>query len=460
MMNGEMSWMIYLIAGTLAGAVLAWLMIRSVYSKPSNFTDEEFLAARNGKDMADARLIEMRERNDELKTEVNRLNDKVNTLSSESARLSTLNESLNERLNSQKTELENLYTQMKQQFENIAGKIVINNSQLIQQQHSDKLNDLLNPLKEKIEKFENTVNLTHKESIRENQSLKEQLKLLQELNKSIGEEARNLTSALKGQVKTQGNWGELILETILERSGLVKDREYFVQTSHTNEEGRRLQPDVLIRLPENKTIIIDSKVSLIAYERFASAETQDEKDAALKEHLISLRRHIKGLGDKNYQQLYEVNSLDFVLLFIPVEPAFAAAVQADGGLFNDAFERNIVLVSTSTLLATLRTIASIWKLEYQNKNALEIARQGGALYDKFVGFLDDFQKVGNQITSTQKSWDAAMNKLSSGKGNLINSAQKIRKLGAAATKNIPQEFLNDDSVDDIEPGNSNNSIGL
>jgi DNA recombination protein RmuC len=259
---------------------------------------------------------------------------------------------------------------------------------------------------------------------------------------------------------TQGNWGELILETILERSGLVKDREYFVQTSHTNEEGRRLQPDVLIRLPENKTIIIDSKVSLIAYERFASAETQDEKDAALKEHLISLRRHIKGLGDKNYQQLYEVNSLDFVLLFIPVEPAFAAAVQADGGLFNDAFERNIVLVSTSTLLATLRTIASIWKLEYQNKNALEIARQGGALYDKFVGFLDDFQKVGNQITSTQKSWDAAMNKLSSGKGNLINSAQKIRKLGAAATKNIPQEFLNDDSVDDIEPGNSNNSIGL
>lgn len=458
MMNAEMSWIFYLIAGALTGAFVTWFMLRSFYSKPEKFTEEEFLVTKNAKDVAEARNAEMRERNDELKSEVVKLNERVNSLSSETARLSTINESLTEKLANQKTELENLYAQMKQQFENIAGKIVVNNSQLIQQQHSDKLNDLLNPLKEKIEKFENTVNTTHKESIRENQSLKEQLKQLQDLNKSIGEEARNLTTALKGQVKTQGNWGELILETILERSGLVKDREYFIQTSHTNEEGRRLQPDVLIRLPEGKTIIIDSKVSLIAYERFASAENQSEKDAALKEHLISIRRHIKGLGDKNYQQIYEVKSLDFVLLFVPVEPAFAAAVQADNTLFNDAFEKNIVLVSTSTLLATLRTIASIWKLEYQNKNALEIARQGGALYDKFVGFLEDFQKVGNQLSSTQKSWDAAMNKLSSGKGNLINSAQKIRKLGAAATKNIPQDFLSDDSGDETESDHNNTTV--
>jgi len=454
-----MGGIIFLFLGLLAGALVTWLIVRRNSGKDSEFTDEEFLSMKNARDIAEARLQEMRERNDELKTEMSRLNEKVTTLSSDSSRLGTLNEALNEKLSNQKSELENLYAQMKQQFENIAGKIVNNNAQLIQQQHSDKLNDLLNPLKEKIEKFENTVNLTHKESIRENQSLKEQLKLLQDLNKSIGEEARNLTTALKGQVKTQGNWGELILETILERSGLVKDREYLVQSSHTGEDGRRLQPDVLVKLPDNKTIIIDSKVSLIAYERYSSAETQEEKDAALKEHLASIRRHIKGLGEKNYHQLYGVNSLDFVLLFIPVEPAFAAAVQADGGLFNDAFERNIVLVSTSTLLATLRTIASIWKLEYQNKNALEIARQGGALFDKFVGFLDDFQKIGNQISSTQKSWDAAMNKLSTGKGNLINSAQKIQKLGAASNKLIPQEFLNDDSVEDSETESKPNSSG-
>lgn len=455
MMNEEMNWIFYLIAGAAAGALVTWFMFRNVFVKNAGFTEAEYFDIKNAKDVAEARIAEMRERNEELRSESGRLNERVNSLSSESARLSTLNESLSEKLSNQKAELENLYAQMKQQFENIAGKIVVNNSQLIQQQHSDKLNDLLNPLKEKIEKFENTVNATHKESIRENQSLKEQLKQLQDLNKTIGEEARNLTTALKGQVKTQGNWGELILETILERSGLVRDREYFIQTSHVNEEGRRLQPDVLIRLPEGKTIIIDSKVSLIAYERYVSAENQNDKDAALKEHLTSIRRHIKGLGDKSYQQLYEVNSLDFVLLFVPVEPAFAAAVQADSSLFNDAFEKNIVLVTTSTLLATLRTIASIWKLEYQNKNALEIARQSGALYDKFVGFLDDFQKVGNQISSTQKSWDAAMNKLSSGKGNLINSAQKIRKLGAAATKNIPQEFVNDEGSDETESDNNN-----
>lgn len=276
--------------------------------------------------------------------------------------------------------------------------------------------------------------------------------MLQDLNKSIGDEARNLTTALKGQVKTQGNWGELILETILEKSGLVKDREYFVQTSLVSDEGKRLQPDVLVKLPDNKTIIVDSKVSLIAYERFSSAATQEEKDIALKEHLISLRRHIKGLGEKKYHQLYDVNSLDFVLLFIPIEPAFSTAVHFDNSLFNDAFESNIVIVSPSTLLATLRTISSIWKLEYQNKNALEIARQGGALYDKFVGFVTDFQKIGDSIGASQKSWDSAFGKLTSGRGNLVSSVEKIKKLSASTTKSIPAGYLNESDDESSDQG--------
>ncbi len=385
-----------------------------------------------------------------LQSELGEVNQKNTNLHIEHSRLETLNRTLLERLETQKQEIDELHRKMQEQFESIASKIVLNNSRMIQQQHSDKLNDLLNPLREKIDKFETTVTTTHKENIRENQSLKEQLKQLQELNKSIGDEARNLTTALKGQVKTQGNWGELILETILEKSGLVKDREYFIQTSLVSEEGKRMQPDVLVKLPENKTIIIDSKVTLVAYEKYSSADTSSEKELALKEHINSVRRHLKGLGEKKYQQLYEVNTLDFVLLFIPIEPAFSTAIQHDNELFNDAFESNIVIVSPSTLLATLRTISSIWKLEYQNKNAMEIARQSGALYDKFTGFLVDFQKLGDTLSVSQKAWDSAFNKLTAGRGNLVNSVEKLKKLGAGASKSIPPAFLNgsDDETDE------------
>lgn len=451
--------LLLILSGALLGGTAAWYMARSRFHKPLPFTIEEYTSLKTAREMAEVRLNDTQTELEKLKTQLHQLIEKNSGLSNERVRLESALSAVNEKLAEQKKEVQDLHQKMKTEFENIAGKIVFDNSRHIQQQHSDKLNDLLSPLREKIDKFESTVNTTHKENIRDNQALKEQIKQLQDLNTSIGKEARNLTTALKGEVKTQGNWGEVILETVLERSGLVKDIEYTVQSSFRDESGKRLLPDVLVRLPEGKTIIIDSKVSLNAYERLATCESEEEREAAAKEHLISLRRHIKGLGEKKYQQIYQINTLDFVLLFIPIEPAFSAAIQHDATLFNDAFENNIVIVSPSTLLATLRTIAGIWKLEYQNKNALEIARQGGALYDKFVGFLEDFQKIGSSLSNTQKLWDQTMNKLSTGHGNLVGRVEKLKQLGAKATKKIPGELLNDDDeidsgVESIEPNES------
>ncbi len=445
--------LVILVAGLIAGGVAGWFVSKSKFDKPLPFTLEEYHILKNSKTISDQRLEDGQKELDILKQELALNRSQVTEHRIEITSLSSTNKALEEKMLLHREELENLHKKIKEQFENIASKIVFDNSRLIQQQHTDKLTDILNPLKEKIEKFENTVNSTHKENIRENQSLKEQLRMLQDLNKSIGEEARNLTTALKGQVKTQGNWGELILETILERSGLVKDREYFLQNSMTSEDGRRQQPDVLIRLPDDRTIIIDSKVSLVAYERYSSATTEPEKEAALKEHITSLRRHIKGLSEKKYQQLSSLKTLDFILLFVPIEPAFNTAISNDNTIFNDAFDDNIVMVSTSTLLATLRTIASIWKLEYTNTNAREIARQGGALYDKFVGFVSDLEKVGDHISRSQRVWEDAKNKLSTGSGNLVRSAQKLKELGAKASKKLPASFLTD-GLEEEDPDNA------
>ena len=272
--------------------------------------------------------------------------------------------------------------------------------------------------------------------------------MLKDMNQQITQEAKNLTEALKGQSKTQGNWGEFILESILEKSGLVKGREYVVQESLTSESGRRFQPDVIIKLPENKSIVIDSKVSLVAYEKFISSEDENQKALALREHINSIRSHIKNLSSKNYQNLYQLESLDFVLMFMPVEPAFALAVQNDQTIFNDAFEMNIVIVSPSTLLATLRTISSIWRQEKQNRNALEIAKQSGDMLDKFTAFVEDLLTVGKGLISVKDNYDKAMNKLTDGRGNLINRAEKIKQLGAKASKSLPPNILNRADQDD------------
>jgi DNA recombination protein RmuC len=356
---------------------------------------------------------------------------------------------LEQDLEVRKKEMVELQKQFTEQFQNIANQVMIRHSSNIQREHKEKLEDILLPFKDKIEKFESRVQITHEQNIRDNQSLKEQLIRLQELNQNIGQEAKNLTSALKGQNKTQGNWGEMILESILERSGLVKGREYEVQVSLKNEEDKRYQPDVLIRLPEQKTIIIDSKVSLNAYERYCNAETPDLQQKYLKEHLASLKKHIKDLSEKNYQNLYGVQSLDFVLIFIPIEPAFNLAIQEDQNLYTEAFEKNIILISTSTLLATLRTIASIWKQENQNKNAIEIAKQGGDLYDKFVALVEDLVDLGKKMKGTQQSYEDAMNKLSTGKGNLLRRVEKMKELGLSASKVMNAKLLERAQVEEI-----------
>jgi DNA recombination protein RmuC len=272
--------------------------------------------------------------------------------------------------------------------------------------------------------------------------------MLKDMNQQITQEAKNLTEALKGQSKTQGNWGEFILESILEKSGLVKGREYVVQESLTAESGKRFQPDVIIKLPENKNIVIDSKVSLVAYEKFISSDDENQKSLALREHINSIRSHIKNLNSKNYQNLYQLESLDFVLMFMPVEPAFALAVQNDQTIFNDAFEMNIVIVSPSTLLATLRTVSSIWRQEKQNRNAMEIAKQSGDMLDKFTSFVEDLISVGKSLVSTKDNYDRAMNKLTDGRGNLISRAEKIKQLGAKASKSLPPNILNRADQDD------------
>ena len=259
----------------------------------------------------------------------------------------------------------------------------------------------------------------------------------------MSEEALNLTKALKGDSKKQGNWGELILEKVLEKSGLTKGREYDVQQSFTMEDGSRLQPDVIIRLPDSKNLIVDSKVSLVAYERYIASDDDDKasQDAFLKEHILSIRTHIKGLSGKNYQNLYGVGSPDFVLLFIPIEPAFILSISTDNDLYNDAFDKNVVLVSPTTLLATLRTIANVWKQEYQSQNAMEIAKQGADMYDKFVAFTEDLIKVGKLMDDSKKTYSEAMNKLYDGKGNLVRRAENMKKLGIKASKQLPQGLV-------------------
>lgn len=350
--------------------------------------------------------------------------------------------SLREKLIVQKQEMEDLQKKFTTEFENIANKILDKNSEKFTAVNQKNMNDVLNPLKEKIQLFEKKVDDTYKQGLKDQIDLKAELKKLYDLNSKISEEANNLTKALKGDVKKQGNWGEVVLERILERSGLNEGTlGYEKQFSDTSDDGRRIQPDIVINLPDSKHIIIDSKVSLIAYERAVNAETEEDRLKYIKEHILSLKTHCKGLSEKHYQSARHLNSPDFVLLFIPVESSFSIAVQEDQDIFSFAWDLKVVLVSPSTLLATLRTIASIWQQENQTRNAMEIARQGGALYDKFVGFIADMEKIGKSISNSQNSYNDAMSKLSSGSGNLVGRVESIKKLGAKTTKELPKLML-------------------
>ncbi|MDY0905233.1 DNA recombination protein RmuC [Pedobacter sp. CFBP9032] len=346
-----------------------------------------------------------------------------------------------EKLAEQKLSYEQSQQKLNKDFELIANKILEEKSSKFVEQNRTNLDLILNPLKENIKAFEDKVEKVYKAESDERNILKGVISELQIQSKMIQEDANNLTRALKGDSKKQGNWGEVILEKVLERSGLVKDQEYRIQASLVSADGGRFQPDVVIDLPDDKHLIVDAKVSLAAYERSVSAETEEEREGYVKQHLASIKNHIQELSAKNYHELYKINSPDFVLLFVPIESSFSIAVQKDAELFNFAWDRRVVIVSPSTLLATLRTIASMWKQERQNRNVMEIARLSGSMYDKFVGFVSDMENIGKHIKNGQDAYDKALNKLSDGSGNLVNTSEKIKKLGAKATKQIDIKYL-------------------
>lgn len=364
--------------------------------------------------------------------------------------LTAVNRNLKEKLDSQREEMVELQKRFKDEFENLANKIFEEKSQKFTEQNKEKIDELLRPLNKKMSEFREQVEKSHKEDLEGRSALKEKLEQLHQLNNQLSEDSQNLTKALKGDSKTQGNWGEVILQRILERSGLTKDREYEIQSHHVTEDGRRLQPDVVVNLPDGKRIIIDSKVSLKDYENYFSEQDETQRLNALKRHVNSCRNHVKGLSKKKYQQLYDGNSPNFVLMFIPIESAFAAALQFDNNLFNEAFEQNIVIVSPSTLLATLATIDNVWKQEYQNKNAQKIARRGASLYKKIRLFVESLEDVGKRIRQTQDSYDEAMNRLSTGKGNVIRQADMLRKMGIQNGKALPGDLTNKALPDEEE----------
>ncbi len=416
---------VFLFIGLILGGLITWFFMRSKFEGTISKLEERNTLLSEGLDGINIQL----EKERQLFREADNKN----------SRLSADYQNLQTRLQEQKQEVEKLQDQFKSEFKNIANELLEDKSKKFTEQNKQNIDEILKPLREKLTDFERKVEDTNKEAIDRNSRLIQQLHNLKELNQQMSEEAKNLTKALKGDTKAQGAWGEVILESILEKSGLTKGREYIIQQRFLTEEGRRVQPDVIIKLPEDKRIIIDSKVSLVDYEKFTAGENEEERQTHLRNHIQSIRRHIKQLGEKNYQHIYE-HSPDFVLMFIPIEPAFGIALQTDNTLFQEALDKNIVVISPTTLLATLRTIASMWKQEYQNQNVREIAKQAGALYDKFAGLLADLEEIGKKIKSTQDAYSNAMTKLT-GQGSLLRRVEKLKELGAENTKTIPQKWL-------------------
>ena len=355
----------------------------------------------------------------------------------------------------QKAEVEQLQEKFEKEFENLANKILEQKSEKFTLQNKENIQNILNPLQEKILHFEKRIEEGNKESIDRHAMLRQQIIGLKELNEQMSKEATNLTKALKGDTKTQGNWGEMILERVLERSGLQKGSEYSIQQSFTNADGKRVLPDVVINLPGDKKMIVDSKVSLNAYERYSNETEETQRKQHLKNHLTAIRNRVNELGSKNYHQLYQMESPDFVLLFIPIEAAFAVASNEYPGLYSEAFDKNIIIVTPTTLLAVLKTIDSMWQNEKQKQNAIAIATQAGALYDSFTALTEELTKIGRQLGTVQNSYEGAMKKLT-GKGNLLRRVEKLKKLGAKASKQIDPKMLS--AMDEEEEVEENKSL--
>jgi DNA recombination protein RmuC len=423
---------LFLVFGMAMGAAIAWLFAQTKFTKQSQRLSTELLVQQQRTKTYEQQIVELKK---EVEIERRNAIQANNTLATAEADY----RNIQEKLLDQKREVQQLNEKFALEFKNLANDILEEKTKKFTDQNKSNLFDLLRPLGEKINEFEKKVEDTHKDTISRNAALREQLENLQRLNVQMTREAENLTKALKGDSKTQGAWGEFILESILEKSGLERDREYTIQQSFTTDDGR-LRPDIIVRLPEKRHVIIDSKVSLTAYNNFVNAATEQEKVAALKAHLLSVRQHIKGLSDKNYQKISEQN-LDFIIMFIPIEPAYILAIQTDAKLYEEALEKRIVFVSPTLLIPSLQLIKNVWKQEYQNRNSQEIARHATSLYEKFTGFTNDLLDVGNQLKKTQTSYEGAMSKLTTGNGNLVRSVERFKVLGLKPTKSIDQRLL-------------------
>ena len=425
---------LYLLIGLAAG-----ISIGVLYSKNKAASNESNSDLNNY--VSKELYTSEKERSEKIENENREKEELIGNLKADVSSKNTLIETLNSKLDEESKRLIEQQKQLQTQFENMANEIFEKKSEKFAEQNQKNIDLILKPLGEKIKSFEQSVEDKYVKDQKNKASLSEQIKLLQETNQRISQDANNLAKALKGDSKVQGDWGELQLEVLLEKSGLNKGVHFRTQNSLKDEEGNDKRPDCIIDLPDNKNLIIDSKVSLSAYEQYVNSEDELKKQVLLKQHLESIKKHIKDLAAKDYPNLYSINTPDYVLMFVPIEPALTLALQEDGEIFNLALNKNIILISTSTLMATMRTVSFIWQQENQKKNVLEIARQSGALYEKFIGFTNDLEAVGKAIDNAHNKYEAAQNKLISGRGNLVNSVEKIKKLGAKTNKSISQDLI-------------------
>lgn len=430
---------VFLVLGLLVGGIAAWFIAKFKFGGLSESELKEKYVVREAYLSLEAQV-------DVMKADLVEKEQEIREFGASISAKEQIVINLEEKLYNQKEEIDTMHKHMEDRFANLAERLFEEKSKKFTLQNQDQLTGLLNPFKEKFREFENNIEKRYWEESKERISLQKEIHQLRDLNMQLSEDANNLVNALKGDNKSQGDWGEYQLEVLLQKAGLEKGIHFSTQQSFLNENGKQHRPDLIINLPDDKHLVIDSKVSLKSYESYFTSDDKEEREKYLNNHIASLRSHIKDLGSKNYQMLYQINSPDYLLMFIPVEPALTVALQKESRLFLDALDKNIVLVSNTTLLATMRTVSFIWKQEKQKKNVLEIARQSGLLYDKFCNFSEDIQDIGRRLGQAQTSYDAAMRKLSESAkygDTLIGRAERIKKLGAKTSKSLPKELIGD-----------------
>lgn len=438
---------VFIAAGLTGGFLLALLFFRSKISAAESRAQQAQVAQTLLQQQLQEKQAELLQTKDQWRKEFNQ----VLSLQTELTKTETDLYHLKQRLTDQKAEMETLRASFLQQFASVSNQVLVNNAEHFKKASAENLETILAPLKERIREFETKVDTTYEKSLRESVALKEQIAMLANLNQQMSQDALNLTRALKGEKKTQGNWGEYLLEVLLEKSGLRKGEHYQREVVLKSDDQKIYRPDVIVNLPGNKHLVIDSKVSLMAYDAYCNCEEEALQQAHLVSHIQAIRNHYQELSKKEYHHLPGLHTPDFVLMYIPIEPAFNLAMQHDRDLFIEALNHNIVFVTTSTLLATLRTVEGVWKQENQKNNVLRIARESGLLYDKFVGFVEDLKAIGRHLESGHNSYQAAMNKLTEGKGNLIKKVEQLKNLGARTTKSLDNNLVREAEEEQAQP---------